>query len=658
MIQLFGDPYNIQGNNQNLQGGYNPQQAINPQQPPASPVSPQAQKPVARKAAAPRPAPTAQPIQINSAYSPYVQTRPSPSTPGVLEYYNPQNGVGFSNPNDIFNYLRTTTGQSLTDLSQLSAPQYAQPQTQQTQQPDPYESFAQSAAQAGLGVEEYLKYITGGVSADERNKINSGLGIPEAYKQLFTPAPATKDLYNNAYSQAGLGDLKARIKEKLAEVNRIQSLYTEKGGKINENPFLSEASRVGRLRVLDDKRLQEIGNLNNELQSMEDLYNNGVNEVNSLVSMSAQDFSNSQRTNALKLTYLQQQAEQQLADLQNTKNKEAYKYLPDYLKAKAAATKPDTIGSNETGFYRWNPATSTFEQVVAPRVIPNFSVNPITGEYYNTKTGLTQGGTVPTVSGKPATDAQNQSAGYATRIQQASKIIDELEKSIASYNPVSFAAELKLPSWAQSPQIQQYQQAALNLIGAKLRKESGAAISQTEYDNAYAQYLPKAGDSPEVLAQKKQNRDTILQGEIQNAGPAYGGSGGYTNDPLGLFSSAGNASASTGMRTDRHNNPTAFTTTIAKQAGLVLGQDYEVGDPFPNNPNIYTARLIGDPISQTIKVIDRIGFTTHSGQPRWTYTNSIPQTKNWSNLSYDQKKQVVAQMYQHEGGEALKQYFA
>jgi hypothetical protein len=137
---------------------------------------------------------------------------------------------------------------------------------------------------------------------------------------------------------------------------------------------------------------------------------------------------------------------------------------------------------------------------------------------------------------KPS-DTQNQSAGFATRIQQASSVIDTLEQAIASYNPVGFAAQLKLPSWAQSSQIQQYQQAALNLIGAKLRKESGAAISQTEYDNAYAQYLPRAGDSAAVLKQKKQNRDTILQGEIQNAGSAYSNKQSSTsnnNDPLGL----------------------------------------------------------------------------------------------------------------------------
>ncbi len=114
--------------------------------------------------------------------------------------------------------------------------------------------------------------------------------------------------------------------------------------------------------------------------------------------------------------------------------------------------------------------------------------------------------------------------------------------------------------------------------------------------------------------------------------------------------SGGTTPGSNGMRTDRHNNPTAFTSDIAKQAGLVEGVDYTVGDPFPNNPNLFTARLIGDPIEQTIKVIDRIGFKTQAGKDRGTYLNKIPEHQNWSNLNDDQKKDVIKKMYQIEGG--------
>lgn len=104
-----------------------------------------------------------------------------------------------------------------------------------------------------------------------------------------------------------------------------------------------------------------------------------------------------------------------------------------------------------------------------------------------------------------------------------------------------------------------------------------------------------------------------------------------------------------GARTDRHNNPTAFTTDIAKQAGLVEGVDYVAGDAFPGNPNMKTARLLGDPMTETIKVIDNIGFYTANGQQRWTHTAMTkPQ---WDGLSTSQKQEVVKEMYRREGGD-------
>jgi hypothetical protein len=585
-IQLFGDPYNLQGGGTILQGGVNPQQTANPQTQVYGPV-PVAPKPVtvAPKPVAPKPivaprpvtptyaapkpvVPTAQPIAINPLYSQFVQTRPSPSNPGVLEYYNPQNNAGFSNPQDVFNYLLTQTGHQLTDLNQLTAT----PSTQ-TIETDPNQQFAQYAAQAGLSVDDYLKLITGDVSTEERNKINAGLGIPDLYKQLFTPAPSTQELYTNAYNSAGLAELKAKIAAKTQEVNDIQSKYTDKGNTVNENPFLSEASRTGRLRTLDDKRIADVGNLNTQLNQLTDLYNSGIAEVNSVVSRGATDFSNNQQINAAKLQYLQQQSEQQIKDLQSTKAKEAYQYLPDYLKSKAASQKPDTITLNDGSVVRWDATTQTFQQVVGPNAKPTdpldsaykmLQIQKLKQEIANggnanellsvgdaqtlgVPYGTTKGqavlqGITPT---KPATDAQNQAAGYALRVQQSTSILDSLESAIKGYNPIGFEAQLKLPSYLQSSQIQSYDQAARNFINAQLRRESGAAISSGEFANAYQQYLPRPGDSAQTLAQKKQNRDSVYRGLVQSAGSAYGQITGNTNlggsvsDPLGLFGEKG-----------------------------------------------------------------------------------------------------------------------
>lgn len=109
------------------------------------------------------------------------------------------------------------------------------------------------------------------------------------------------------------------------------------------------------------------------------------------------------------------------------------------------------------------------------------------------------------------------------------------------------------------------------------------------------------------------------------------------------------------MRTDRNHNPTAFTTDIARQAGLVKNLDYVDGEPFPPPSKLVTAKLLGDPVALTIKVIDAIGYKTKGGTPRWIYID-LPEFI-WKSLSADEKQDVVGYHYQHEGGSAMRSLF-
>jgi hypothetical protein len=108
-------------------------------------------------------------------------------------------------------------------------------------------------------------------------------------------------------------------------------------------------------------------------------------------------------------------------------------------------------------------------------------------------------------------------------------------------------------------------------------------------------------------------------------------------------------------RADRHNNPTAFTINVAKQAGLVLGVDYEVGDPFPKAKKEFTAKLLKDPIETTIRVIDKIGYFTANGVPRWTYIQ-LPKFV-WISLDMSSKIDVIGFHYEHEGGVEMMHLF-
>jgi hypothetical protein len=113
-------------------------------------------------------------------------------------------------------------------------------------------------------------------------------------------------------------------------------------------------------------------------------------------------------------------------------------------------------------------------------------------------------------------------------------------------------------------------------------------------------------------------------------------------------------------RTDENNCPAAFTTDIAIQAGLVLNSDYKFGTPFaaPGSGGaftLHTAKLLGDPVSITIRVIDAVGYFTHTGQRRWEYI-ALPKFI-WDALTQEEKRDVVGFHYRHEGGTAMRHLF-
>jgi len=121
---------------------------------------------------------------------------------------------------------------------------------------------------------------------------------------------------------------------------------------------------------------------------------------------------------------------------------------------------------------------------------------------------------------KPPTVDESKNAGFALRVREAMDIFSNLENDISKVSTTKQLIQRNLPDIAKNSLFQQQEQAERNFINAILRRESGAAISPSEFDNARKQYFPQPGDSPEVLAQKKANRTTSLKGLILGSGSA------------------------------------------------------------------------------------------------------------------------------------------
>lgn len=137
---------------------------------------------------------------------------------------------------------------------------------------------------------------------------------------------------------------------------------------------------------------------------------------------------------------------------------------------------------------------------------------------------------------------QSKDAGYANRMFSSEQVLRDpksiaaatsaTQRTIDQFPMLGSSGATGLGNYIQSSEYQRYDQAARDFINATLRRESGAAISQSEFDNAYKQYLPRPGDSPEVLQQKQRNRQATIA--------SIAGGGGNNYKPPFSFDASGN----------------------------------------------------------------------------------------------------------------------
>lgn len=115
----------------------------------------------------------------------------------------------------------------------------------------------------------------------------------------------------------------------------------------------------------------------------------------------------------------------------------------------------------------------------------------------------------------PMNETQSNALMFGSRMKQSNSVLDALaDKGVAVGVPGAGGnGALGDAINALSPaEQQQLTQAKRNFVTALLRKESGAAISNGEFATADRQYFPQVGDSPEVIAQKAENRRLAIDG--------------------------------------------------------------------------------------------------------------------------------------------------
>jgi len=135
----------------------------------------------------------------------------------------------------------------------------------------------------------------------------------------------------------------------------------------------------------------------------------------------------------------------------------------------------------------------------------------------NTKTGETK--LMPTA--KPMTGDQSNAALFADRMAASEEIISNAGPEVTDIEQKVLAGIPGVGNLVISPEYRKFDQAKRDFINATLRRESGAAIAASEFDNAEKQYFPQPGDDPQTIEQKKRNRQIAIKGIARAAGPTY-----------------------------------------------------------------------------------------------------------------------------------------
>jgi hypothetical protein len=119
-------------------------------------------------------------------------------------------------------------------------------------------------------------------------------------------------------------------------------------------------------------------------------------------------------------------------------------------------------------------------------------------------------------------ESQSKDALYANRMLASEKVLRTVEESGTDWvERAKGAISDKTGYNFRGADFQKFDQAKRDFINATLRRESGAVISPSEFENADKQYFPVPGDTKELLAQKRANRAEAIRGIGAGGGKGY-----------------------------------------------------------------------------------------------------------------------------------------
>lgn len=166
--------------------------------------------------------------------------------------------------------------------------------------------------------------------------------------------------------------------------------------------------------------------------------------------------------------------------------------------------------------------------------------------------------------------SQFDAAGFGRRIEQSEAIFKKLTEN--GYDRTSFGSSIgassMFPNAMRGDGVEQ-DQAERNFVNAVLRRESGAAISPTEFSSAESQYFPRNGDNDQVLANKLANRQQVMESLKAEAGPSW------EKVPLVVAKNAKNEEKKSPLKFDLDVLDYAKKNNVTPEQALIFKNSYK-----------------------------------------------------------------------------------
>ena len=115
-------------------------------------------------------------------------------------------------------------------------------------------------------------------------------------------------------------------------------------------------------------------------------------------------------------------------------------------------------------------------------------------------------------AGKSMTEAQSKNIGFFKRSQDALELFDPVADSlVSSFNAIAEKDPTGVAKYMQSDDYQQAQVLGKDFLAPILRKDTGAAVTPSEWVFYRAIYIPEVGDITAKLAEKKAARARAVE---------------------------------------------------------------------------------------------------------------------------------------------------